>query len=210
MTLDYVLITPARNEAAFIEKTLQSVAAQTRLPKRWVIVSDGSTDDTDAIVQRFLPGRPWLELVQLPPRQTRDFAAKVHAVNAGLERVRDLSFDVIGNLDAERDWGFAGDYVRAMWLMLQQETPDDYVVATGENHSVRALAEVAFGHVGLRAHDHVREDPAFFRPAEVEQLVGDATKARQRLGWKPEVSFAKLVGMMVDADIERLRSRSLS
>jgi GDPmannose 4,6-dehydratase len=96
-----------------------------------------------------------------------------------------------------------------MWLMLQQETPDDYVVATGENHSVRELVEVAFGHVGLRAEDHVREDPAFFRPAEVEQLIGDATKARQRLGWKPEVSFAKLVGIMVDADIARLRSRSL-
>jgi glycosyltransferase involved in cell wall biosynthesis len=109
MTLDYILITPARNEAAFIEKTLQSVIAQTVLPKRWVIVSDGSTDETDAIVERYLPGRPWLELVRLPPRQTRDFAAKVNAVNAGLERAKELSFDVIGNLDA--DVSFEPDYM---------------------------------------------------------------------------------------------------
>lgn len=109
MTLDYVLITPARNEAAFIEKTLQSVIAQTVLPKRWIIVSDGSTDETDAIVERYLPGRPWLQLVRLPPRQTRDFAAKVHAVNAGLERVRDLQFAVIGNLDA--DVSFEPDFM---------------------------------------------------------------------------------------------------
>jgi glycosyltransferase involved in cell wall biosynthesis len=109
VALDYVLITPARNEAAFIEKTIQSVVAQTVLPKRWVIVSDGSTDETDAIVERYLPGRPWLELVRRPPRQTRDFAAKVHAFDAGFARVRDLSFDVIGNLDA--DVSFEPDFM---------------------------------------------------------------------------------------------------
>jgi GDPmannose 4,6-dehydratase len=143
------------------------------------------------------------------PRRGLEFVTR--KVSDGVARIKlGIASELrLGNQGARRDWGYAGDYVRAMWLMLQQETPDDYVVATGENHSVRELVEVAFGHVGLRAEDHVREDPAFFRPAEVEQLVGDATKARQRLGWKPEVSFEKLVGMMVDADIERLRSRSL-
>ncbi|MFO1152680.1 MAG: glycosyltransferase [Rhodospirillales bacterium] len=105
MTLEYVLITPARNEAAFIEKTIQSVIAQTVLPKRWVIVSDGSTDATDAIVQKYLPGRDWLQLVQLPPRQERNFAAKVMAFNAGYAQVKDLSFDIIGNIDADISFG---------------------------------------------------------------------------------------------------------
>jgi len=111
----------------------------------------------------------------------------------------------LGNLDATRDWGFAGDYVRAMWLMLQQDKPDDFVVATGETHSVRELCELAFEHVGLNWEDHVKVDDQFFRPAEVDALVGDATKARTVLGWKPEVDFADLVKMMVDADLATLR-----
>ena len=111
----------------------------------------------------------------------------------------------LGNLDATRDWGFAGDYVRAMWLMLQQDKPDDFVVATGETHSVRELCELAFEHVGLDWEDHVKVDDQFFRPAEVDALVGDATKARTVLGWKPEVDFADLVKMMVDADLATLR-----
>ena len=110
----------------------------------------------------------------------------------------------IGNLDAHRDWGFAGDYVRAMWLMLQQDQPDDYVIATGVSHSVRQFVEIAFAHAGLDWQKHVRVDPALLRPAEVEHLLGDAGKARQVLGWKPEVSFEQLVEMMVDADLERL------
>ena len=110
----------------------------------------------------------------------------------------------LGNLDAHRDWGFAGDYVRAMWLMLQQPTADDYVVATGMSHSVRDLVEMAFGHVGLDWQKHVEVDPRFLRPAEVDHLIGDAAKARQNLGWAPSVDFAGLVDMMVDGDIERL------
>ncbi len=113
----------------------------------------------------------------------------------------------LGNLEARRDWGFAGDYVNAMWLMLQQDSPDDYVVATGETHSVRELCEVAFSHVGLDYRAYVREqDPRFLRPAEVDLLVGDPAKAKRQLGWQPSVTFQGLVEMMVDADLEALQS----
>lgn len=111
----------------------------------------------------------------------------------------------LGNLDAMRDWGFAGDYIEAMWLMLQQDQPDDYVIATGEKHSVRELVELAFDHVGLHWEDHVVVDPKLFRPAEVNTLRGDAAKARKELGWRPVVPFADLIRMMVDADLERVR-----
>jgi GDPmannose 4,6-dehydratase len=110
----------------------------------------------------------------------------------------------LGNLEARRDWGFAGDYVRAMWLMLQQDRPDDYVVATGEKHSVREFAELAFAQVDLDWRDHVATDERLLRPAEVHSLRGDATKARERLGWRPAVSFRELVSMMVAADLERV------
>jgi len=106
----------------------------------------------------------------------------------------------LGNLDAKRDWGFAGDYVQAMWLMLQQNTPDDYVIATGETHTVREFCEMAFARVGLRWEEHVVVDPALFRPAEVDLLLGDASKAREVLGWKPRWSFRSLVNEMVDAE----------
>ena len=112
----------------------------------------------------------------------------------------------LGNLDARRDWGYAKDYVEAMWLMLQQDEPDDYVVATGQTHSVRELVDVAFGHVGLNPEDHVRIDPKYLRPAEVEHLIGDASKARAKLGWAPKTSFEELVQLMVDADLELLAS----
>jgi GDPmannose 4,6-dehydratase len=112
----------------------------------------------------------------------------------------------LGNLDAKRDWGFAGDYVRAMWLMLQQDEPDDYVVATGETHTVERLVELAFGCAGLDPAEHVRTDPAFIRPAEVDLLVGDPSKARARLGWTPEVDFEGLVRLMVESDIRALSS----
>ena len=111
----------------------------------------------------------------------------------------------LGNLDAQRDWGFAGDYVRAMWLMLAQDQPEDYVVATGRTHSVRDFVKLAFDCVGLKYEDYVVVDPRFIRPAEVDLLIGDPSKAHERLGWKPEVSFEELVQMMVEADLQRLR-----
>jgi GDPmannose 4,6-dehydratase len=107
----------------------------------------------------------------------------------------------LGNLEARRDWGFAGDYVQAMWKMLQQPKPEDYVIATGESHTVREFADRAFRHVGLNWQDHVVVDEALHRPAEVELLVGDPTKARAQLGWQPSISFDQLVAMMVDADL---------
>jgi GDPmannose 4,6-dehydratase len=113
----------------------------------------------------------------------------------------------LGNLDAQRDWGFAGDYVEAMWLMLQREIPEDFVICTGQTHSVRQFCEVAFGHAGLSWEEHVVVDETFFRPAEVDLLVGDATKADEMLGWKPETSFESLVTMMVDADIDLLTGK---
>lgn len=112
----------------------------------------------------------------------------------------------LGNLDAKRDWGYAGDYVEAMWRMLQQSAPDDFVVATGETHSVRELVEIAFARAGLDWRKYVVVDPKLVRPAEVDLLLGDASKARDRLGWKPRVSFRELVELMVDADLERLRA----
>ena len=114
----------------------------------------------------------------------------------------------LGNLDAQRDWGYAADYVEAMWQMLQQEDPDDYVIATGEAHTVREVCEVAFARVGLDWKDHVHIDPLFVRPAEVDLLVGNNSKAKARLGWKPTVHFEELIKMMVDADLERLKAGS--
>lgn len=111
----------------------------------------------------------------------------------------------LGNLDAKRDWGYAGDYVEAMWLMLQQPQPDDYVVATGETHTVREFLDVAFGHLGLDWQHHVKIDPRYYRPTEVDLLIGDPTKARQQLGWKPTVDFNQLAIMMVEADVEAER-----
>ncbi|NLE77808.1 MAG: NAD-dependent epimerase/dehydratase family protein, partial [Chloroflexi bacterium] len=110
----------------------------------------------------------------------------------------------LGNLAAKRDWGYAADYVRAMWMMLQQDEPDDYVIATGETHSVQELCEAAFGYLNMDYRDYVQVDPAFFRPAEVNLLVGDASKARAKLGWVPEVTFEKLIHLMVEADLKLL------
>ena len=110
----------------------------------------------------------------------------------------------LGNLDSRRDWGFAKDYVRAMWLMLQQDAPDDFVVGTGETHSVREFCQAAFGHVGLNYEDYVVQDPRFYRPAEVDLLVSDPSKAKKVLGWEPTVNFQELVSLMVEADLARL------
>jgi GDPmannose 4,6-dehydratase len=141
------------------------------------------------------------------PRRGLEFVTR--KVTDGVARIRlGLAEHLtLGNLDARRDWGFAGDYVEAMWRMLQQDEPDDYVVATGETNTVGRLVELAFAHAGLAPDDHVRTDPSLIRPAEVDLLIGDATKARTRLGWEPTVDFAELVRMMVDADLERLSER---
>ena len=140
------------------------------------------------------------------PRRGLEFVTR--KVTDGVARIKCGLADTLslGNLAAQRDWGFAGDYVRAMWMMLQQPSPDDYVIATGVSHSVQDLVEVAFGHVGLNWRDYVRNDPSMIRPAEVDHLIGDATKAHQALGWKPEVDFGSLVRMMVDADLARHRA----
>jgi GDPmannose 4,6-dehydratase len=139
------------------------------------------------------------------PRRGLEFVTRKVAWHAAAIRLGLASELRLGNLDAERDWGFAGDYVRAMWLMLQQDEPDDYVVATGVAHSVRDCVEVAFDHVGLAPDDYVVLDHSFLRPAEVEHLIGDASKARRVLGWEPVVSFEQLIRMMVDADLARLK-----
>jgi GDPmannose 4,6-dehydratase len=138
------------------------------------------------------------------PRRGLEFVTR--KVSDGVARIKLGLADSlpIGNLEARRDWGFAGDYVRAMWAMLQQDRADDYVIATGVSHSVRELIEIAFARVGLDWQQHVRVDPALLRPAEVDHLLGDSSKARAELGWQPEVDFRQLVEMMVDADLERL------
>ena len=132
------------------------------------------------------------------PRKISNAVARIHH---GIDsEVR------LGNLEAQRDWGFAGDYVEAMWLILQQDQPDDYVIATGETHTVRELCEIAFARVGKNFEDHVVIDEKFFRPAEVDLLIGDPTKAKTQLGWEPKVGFVELVEMMVDADVKALES----
>jgi GDPmannose 4,6-dehydratase len=142
------------------------------------------------------------------PRRGLEFVTR--KVSDGVARIKlgladELS---LGNLDATRDWGYAGDYVEGMWMMLQQDEPEDFVLATGEEHSVREFAEAAFGHAGLDYEQYVKTDPEFLRPAEVDHLVGDASKARTKLGWERRVSFPELVELMVDADLERLSSEA--
>ena len=139
------------------------------------------------------------------PRRGLEFVT--HKVTHGAARIHlGLAEDLLmGNLEAERDWGFAGDYVKAMWLMLQQDEPEDFVVASGKPHSVRQLLEITFGLLGLDYRDYVRVDQEFLRPTDVDQLVGDATKAREKLGWRPEVTFEELIKMMVDSDLASLK-----
>ncbi|MDR0994412.1 MAG: GDP-mannose 4,6-dehydratase [Verrucomicrobiota bacterium] len=144
------------------------------------------------------------------PRRGKEFVTR--KITDGVARIKlgkqkELR---MGNLDAKRDWGFSGDYVRAMWMMLQQETAEDYVVATGETHSVREFLQIAFSHVGLNYEDYVVIDPEFIRPAEVDLLLGTPAKARRNLGWEPEVSFEQLVTMMVDADMARQQGKTVT
>jgi GDPmannose 4,6-dehydratase len=142
------------------------------------------------------------------PRRGLEFVTR--KISDGAARIKlGLASELrLGNLEAERDWGFAGDYVEAMWLMLQQDVPEDFVVSSGVAHTVRDFARLAFEHAGLDWERHIKVDPAFIRPAEVDQLIGDSSKARSKLGWEPNVGFSELVRMMVDADVERLADRS--
>lgn len=141
------------------------------------------------------------------PRRGREFVTR--KITDGVARIKlGLAKELrLGNLDAQRDWGYAGDFVRAMHLMLQHNEPDDFVIATGKTHSIRQFLEIAFGHVNLKWEDFVVQDPKFMRPAEVDQLIGDSSKAHKLLGWEPTVSFEELVTMMVDADLELLRQK---
>ena len=143
------------------------------------------------------------------PRRGLEFVTR--KITDGVARIRlGLSRELrLGNLDAQRDWGFAGDYVRAMWMMLQADEPDDYVIATGRTHSVREFVRIAFEAAGLGSYEpYVFTDPRFVRPAEVDLLIGDPGKAARQLGWTPDVTFEQLVQMMVEADIDRLSERS--
>ena len=144
------------------------------------------------------------------PRRGKEFVTRKITDAVARIKLGALKELRMGNLDAKRDWGFAGDYVRAMWMMLQQDKADDYVVATGETHSVREFLHIAFSHVGLKYEDFVVIDPEFIRPAEVELLLGNPAKAKQKLGWKPNVSFEQLVAMMVDADMDRQMGKTVT
>lgn len=189
-----VVETPQRETTPFYPRSPYGVA---KVYGHWITVnyreSYGMHASSGILFNHESPRRG-LEFV------TRKISHGVARIALGLDRELRL-----GNLDAQRDWGYAGDYVRAMWLMLQQDQPGDYVVATGQTHSVRRFCELAFAHVGLDYRDYVVVDERFFRPAEVDLLVGDPSRAREKLGWKPEVSFEQLVEMMVEADLRMLR-----
>jgi GDPmannose 4,6-dehydratase len=190
-----VVETPQRETTPFYPRSPYGVA---KVYGHWITVnyreSYGMHASSGILFNHESPRRG-LEFV------TRKISHGVARIALGLDRELRL-----GNLDAQRDWGYAGDYVRAMWLMLQQDQPGDYVVATGQTHSVRRFCELAFAYAGLDYRDYVVVDERFFRPAEVDLLVGDPSRAREKLGWKPEVSFEQLVEMMVEADLRMLRS----
>lgn len=185
---------PQRETTPFYPRSPYGVA---KVYGHWITINYRESYDmhaTSGILFNHESPRRGLEFV------TRKITYHVAQIKLGLAHELRL-----GNLDARRDWGFAGDYVKAMWLMLQQESPDDYVVATGETHSVEEFLELAFGAVNLDWHDYVVQDPRFMRPAEVDLLVGDPAKAGQKMGWEPAVSFPELVQMMVAADLQLLQ-----
>jgi GDPmannose 4,6-dehydratase len=190
-----VLETPQRETTPFYPRSPYGVA---KVYGHWITVNYRESYGLYAVCGILFNHESPRRGLEFVTRKVTDAAARI---SLGLQRELRL-----GNLDARRDWGFAGDYVDAMWRMLQQASPDDYVVGTGETHSVRQLCEVAFAHVGLDWQKHVVQDERFFRPAEVDVLVADPTKARARLGWVPTVTFRQLVEMMVDTDLARHRS----
>jgi GDPmannose 4,6-dehydratase len=189
--------TPQRETTSFYPRSPYGVA---KVYGHWITVNYRESYDLYAVSGILFNHESPRRGIEFVTRKVTDGVARI---KLGLARELRL-----GNLDARRDWGFAGDYVDAMWRMLQQPEPRDYVVGTGQTHSVRELVEVAFSHVGLDWRKHVTTDPKYMRPAEVDVLQADSSKARKELGWSPKVGFDELVAMMVDADLERLRGRS--
>jgi GDPmannose 4,6-dehydratase len=190
-----VVEVPQRETTPFYPRSPYGVA---KVYGHWITINYRESYDmhvTSGILFNHESPRRGLEFV------TRKITHHVAKIKLGLTNELRL-----GNLDARRDWGFAGDYVKAMWLMLQQDTPEDFVISTGETHSVEEFLDAAFGHVDLDWHDYVVQDERFMRPAEVDLLVGDPGKAGRNLGWEPDVSFEQLVQMMVDSDIKLLQA----
>jgi GDPmannose 4,6-dehydratase len=185
--------TPQRETTSFYPRSPYGVA---KVYGHWITVNYRESYDLFAVSGILFNHESPRRGIEFVTRKVTDGVARIK-----LGLAKDLR---LGNLDARRDWGYAGDYVEAMWLMLQQPEARDYVIGTGETHSVRELVELAFGHVGLDYRQYVMSDPRFHRPAEVDLLLADPTKARKELGWKPKVSFLELVAMMVDADLTRL------
>jgi GDPmannose 4,6-dehydratase len=188
--------TPQRETTSFYPRSPYGVA---KVYGHWITVNYRESYNLYAVSGILFNHESPRRGIEFVTRKVTDAVARIK-----LGRAREVR---LGNLDARRDWGFAGDYVDAMWRMLQQPTPQDYVVGTGQTHSVRELVEAAFGHVGLAWQDYVVTDPKFMRPAEVDVLLADPSKARKELGWTPKVGFRELVAMMVDADLERLSVR---
>jgi GDPmannose 4,6-dehydratase len=187
--------TPQRETTSFYPRSPYGVA---KVYGHWITVNYRESYDLYAVSGILFNHESPRRGIEFVTRKVTDGAARI---KLGLSRELRL-----GNLDARRDWGFAGDYVEAMWRMLQQPTPQDYVIGSGETHSVRQLVELAFSHVGLDWREHVVTDPKFYRPAEVDLLLADPGKARRELGWTPRMGFPELVATMVDADLERLRA----
>jgi GDPmannose 4,6-dehydratase len=187
--------TPQRESTPFYPRSPYGVA---KVYGHWITVNYRESYDLYAVSGILFNHESPRRGIEFVTRKVTDGAARI---KLGLARELRL-----GNLDARRDWGFAGDYVEAMWRMLQQPTPQDYVIGSGETHSVRELVELAFSHLGLDWREHVVTDPKFYRPAEVDLLLADPAKARRELGWSPKMAFPELVATMVDADLERLRA----
>jgi GDPmannose 4,6-dehydratase len=188
--------TPQRETTSFYPRSPYGVA---KVYGHWITVNYRESYDLFAVSGILFNHESPRRGIEFVTRKVTDAVARIK-----LGRARELR---LGNLDARRDWGFAGDYVDAMWRMLQQPRPQDYVIGTGQAHSVRELVEAAFSHVGLSWQDYVVTDPKFMRPAEVDLLLADPGKAKRELGWTPKVGFRELVAMMVDADLERLTAR---
>jgi GDPmannose 4,6-dehydratase len=188
--------TPQRETTSFYPRSPYGVA---KVYGHWITVNYRESYNLYAVSGILFNHESPRRGIEFVTRKVTDGVARI---KLGLARQISL-----GNLDARRDWGFAGDYVDAMWRMLQQPSPEDYVIGTGKTHSVRELVEAAFSHVGLEWEEHVVTNPKFMRPAEVDLLLADPSKARQELGWIPKVDFQQLIAMMVDADLERLSAR---